>query len=168
MLFRPVMAAWFLLLGLLGLAEVVRQPFVMLALSPSYAIGLCLEYKALAFIVLGSVVLCVTGAEALYTDMGHFGAAPISTNQDNVDLLCSALPRLKLFRSGSADHKRSGRSDEPFLSTRARLATVANGDSCNPGHCHCEPGGDFRSLISDLLTQHSPKMSGSWADQGAQ
>lgn len=79
MIFGPVMAAWFLLLGLLGLVEVVRQPFVILALSPSYAFGLCLEYKALAFVVLGSVVLCVTGAEALYTDMGHFGAAPIRT-----------------------------------------------------------------------------------------
>jgi KUP system potassium uptake protein len=79
MIFGPVMAIWFLLLGLLGLIEVVRQPFVLLALSPSYAIGLCLEYKVLAFIVLGSVVLCVTGAEALYTDMGHFGASPIRT-----------------------------------------------------------------------------------------
>ena len=77
MLFGPVMAAWFLLLGLLGLMGVMREPFVMLALSPSYAIDLCIEYKALAFIVLGSVVLCVTGAEALYTDMGHFGARPI-------------------------------------------------------------------------------------------
>jgi KUP system potassium uptake protein len=77
MIFGPIMAAWFLLLGLLGLLEVVRQPFVILALSPTYAIGLCIAYKGLAFIVLGSVVLCVTGAEALYTDMGHFGAAPI-------------------------------------------------------------------------------------------
>ena len=77
MIFGPVMAAWFLLLGLLGLMEIVRQPYVMLALSPSYAIQLCVEYKALAFVVLGSVVLCVTGAEALYTDMGHFGATPI-------------------------------------------------------------------------------------------
>ena len=57
MLFGPVMAAWFLLLGLLGLMGVMREPFVMLALSPSYAIDLCIEYKALAFIVLGSVVL---------------------------------------------------------------------------------------------------------------
>jgi KUP system potassium uptake protein len=77
MIFGPIMAAWFLLLGLLGLLEIVRQPFVILALSPTYAIGLCIAYKGLAFIVLGSVVLCVTGAEALYTDMGHFGAAPI-------------------------------------------------------------------------------------------
>ena len=51
--------------------------YVLLALSPSYAIELCIVYKALAFIVLGAVVLCVTGAEALYADMGHFGAHPI-------------------------------------------------------------------------------------------
>jgi KUP system potassium uptake protein len=76
-IFGPVMTVWFLLLGLLGLVEVVQQPSVLLAVSPSYAAELCIEYKGLAFLVLGSVVLCVTGAEALYTDMGHFGAPPI-------------------------------------------------------------------------------------------
>ena len=53
------------------------HPFVLLAVSPSYAIALCIQYKGLAFFVLGAVVLCVTGAEALYADMGHFGAKPI-------------------------------------------------------------------------------------------
>ena len=72
-IFGPVMAAWFLSIGLLGLLEIVRHPFVLLALSPTYAATLCLHHELLAFIVLGSVVLCVTGAEALYADMGHFG-----------------------------------------------------------------------------------------------
>jgi len=75
--FGPVMVLWFVAIGVLGLIEIVRNPFVLLAVSPSYAIGLCIQYKALAFIVLGAVVLCVTGAEALYADMGHFGAQPI-------------------------------------------------------------------------------------------
>ena len=75
--FGPIMALWFLVIGALGVIEIVQHPFVLLAVSPSYAVSLCLEYKFLAFIVLGAVVLCVTGAEALYADMGHFGSRPI-------------------------------------------------------------------------------------------
>ncbi len=76
-LFGPVMAVWFGVLGVLGLVEIVSHPAVLMALSPSYAIGLMIHYKWLAFAALGSVVLAVTGAEALYADMGHFGARPI-------------------------------------------------------------------------------------------
>jgi KUP system potassium uptake protein len=75
--FGPIMAVWFVVIGGLGLLEIVNHPFVLYAVSPSYAVELCIQYKGLAFIVLGAVVLCVTGAEALYADMGHFGAAPI-------------------------------------------------------------------------------------------
>jgi KUP system potassium uptake protein len=77
--FGPIMAAWFLAIGLLGVWEIVHHPFVLLALSPSYAAILCLRHGLLAFVVLGSVVLCVTGAEALYADMGHFGRNAIRT-----------------------------------------------------------------------------------------
>ena len=75
--FGPIMALWFIVIGALGLAEIVQHPHVLLAVSPTYAVALCIQYKWLAFIVLGAVVLCVTGAEALYADMGHFGARPI-------------------------------------------------------------------------------------------
>ncbi len=75
--FGPVMAVWFLAIGLLGLIQIVADPQVLLALSPTYAVGLLFHYKWLAFVALGSVVLAVTGAEALYADMGHFGARPI-------------------------------------------------------------------------------------------
>lgn len=75
--FGPVMALWFAVIGVLGAISVARHPFILLALSPSYAIALCLHYRFVAFIVLGAVVLAVTGAEALYADMGHFGARPI-------------------------------------------------------------------------------------------
>ena len=76
-IFGPIMAIWFVVIGVLGLIEIVQHPFVLLSVSPTYAIGLCIQYKTLAFIVLGAVVLCVTGAEALYADMGHFGSQPI-------------------------------------------------------------------------------------------
>ncbi len=75
--FGPVCALWFGVLGLLGLIEVVREPEVLVALSPHHAITFCLHYKLAAFIAFGSVVLAVTGAEALYADMGHFGRRPI-------------------------------------------------------------------------------------------
>ena len=75
--FGPVMAVWFAAIGLLGLVQVLIHPFILLALSPSYALELMLHYKWLAFVALGSIVLAVTGAEALYADMGHFGARPI-------------------------------------------------------------------------------------------
>ena len=75
--FGPVMALWFVVLAILGIGQIVHRPDVLLAISPWYAVRLCMVYKYLAFVVLGAVVLCVTGAEALYADMGHFGAKPI-------------------------------------------------------------------------------------------
>jgi KUP system potassium uptake protein len=75
--FGPVMAVWFTAIGLMGLLQVVEHPFILRALSPTYAIGLVARYRWLAFVALGSIVLAVTGAEALYADMGHFGARPI-------------------------------------------------------------------------------------------
>jgi KUP system potassium uptake protein len=75
--FGPICAAWFLVLGLLGLWEVLHNPGVLAAISPHWAITFCLHYKFAAFIAFGSVVLAVTGAEALYADMGHFGRRPI-------------------------------------------------------------------------------------------
>ena len=76
-LFGPVMALWFTAIGLLGAVQIVQHPGVLAALSPTYGIGLLIHYKWTAFVTLGSVVLAVTGAEALYADMGHFGARPI-------------------------------------------------------------------------------------------
>ncbi len=75
--FGPIMAVWFVVIGALGAAQIAVHPYVLLALSPWYALKLVLIYKGMAFFVLGAVVLCVTGAEALYADMGHFGKRPI-------------------------------------------------------------------------------------------
>ncbi|CAJ0786379.1 Low affinity potassium transport system protein kup [Ralstonia psammae] len=76
-LFGPIMVIWFVLLGLLGLASVVKSPEILVALSPVYAIEFGFRHTVLAFVVFGSVFLALTGAEALYADMGHFGARPI-------------------------------------------------------------------------------------------
>jgi KUP system potassium uptake protein len=76
-LFGPVMALWFVLLALAGLREIVHHPDILRALSPTYAVAFLFEHGGTAFVALGSIVLAVTGAEALYADMGHFGASPI-------------------------------------------------------------------------------------------
>src|SRR3954453_541353 len=75
--FGPVMGIWFALLALSGLGKVVAHPGILRAISPSYGLSFLFEHGHVAFIALGSVVLTVTGAEALYADMGHFGRAPI-------------------------------------------------------------------------------------------
>jgi KUP system potassium uptake protein len=76
-LFGPVMLLWFSVLGIAGAAKVVERPGVVRALSPSYAVVFFVDHPGIAFVALGSVVLAVTGAEALYADMGHFGRSPI-------------------------------------------------------------------------------------------
>jgi KUP system potassium uptake protein len=75
--FGPVMFVWFSAIGVLGALEIIHNPVVLYALSPHYLVLFCMHHGWLAFVALGSVVLAVTGAEALYADMGHFGAAPI-------------------------------------------------------------------------------------------
>ena len=75
--FGPVMATWFGSLAIFGLIKVVGEPSVLKALSPTYAIEFFAEHGGEAFLSLGAVVLAITGAEALYADMGHFGRKPI-------------------------------------------------------------------------------------------
>jgi len=76
-LFGPVMVVWFAVLSGLGIYHIAANPSVLVALSPHYAVGFLATHGFLGFAVLGSVVLCVTGGEALYADMGHFGPRPI-------------------------------------------------------------------------------------------
>ncbi len=75
--FGPVMLAWFVVIGLLGLASVVHHPQVIGAVIPSHAVLFFVHHGWHSFIVLGGVFLAITGGEALYADMGHFGRAPI-------------------------------------------------------------------------------------------
>jgi len=76
-LFGPVMCAWFVVLAILGLLHVVERPEVLGAIDPARALTFISANPRLAFLALGAVVLAVTGTEALYADMGHFGATPI-------------------------------------------------------------------------------------------
>ncbi len=75
--FGPVMLLWFVCIGVMGILGVVRHPAVFAALNPVYGLSYLFSNGATGFLVLGAVFLCVTGAEALYADMGHFGRGPI-------------------------------------------------------------------------------------------
>ena len=75
--FGPITLVWFATLAVLGVMHIARNPDVLVALSPLYALGFLVAEPAVSFVALGSVVLCVTGAEALYADLGHFGKRPI-------------------------------------------------------------------------------------------
>ena len=75
--FGPIMLVWFSVLGLLGLAEILRNPAIISALNPFTGIDFMLAHSGVSIAILGSVVLAVTGGEALYADMGHFGLKPI-------------------------------------------------------------------------------------------
>jgi KUP system potassium uptake protein len=79
-IFGPVLVVWFLTIGCVGLAQIVRTPGVLVALNPLYAVRFFLDNGVPGFLVLGVAFLAVTGGEALYADMGHFGIRPIRLN----------------------------------------------------------------------------------------
>jgi KUP system potassium uptake protein len=75
--FGPITVVWFAAISVLGLYHIATQPEILWAISPHYAIRFIWDFPGITFIILGAVVLCVTGGEALYADMGHFGKKPI-------------------------------------------------------------------------------------------
>ena len=95
--FGPIMALWFAAIALLGLWGIARHPTVLIAIDPRHGLSYLLSGGAKGFLVLGGVFLCVTGAEALYADMGHFGAGPIKLAWSAV-----VFPSLVLNYAGQA------------------------------------------------------------------
>mgnify|MGYP005982992487 FL=1 len=109
--FGPITAVWFLSLGVLGLTHIFDDISILRALSPIYGIELLLKDGFLGFVILGSVFLAVTGAEALYADMGHFGKAPIRQGWLFVVLPCLTLNYLG---QGAFLLDNPGAADNPF------------------------------------------------------
>ena len=109
--FGPITAVWFLSLGALGLTHIFDDISILRALSPIYGVELLLKDGFLGFVILGSVFLAVTGAEALYADMGHFGKAPIRQGWLFVVLPCLTLNYLG---QGAFLLDNPGAADNPF------------------------------------------------------
>jgi KUP system potassium uptake protein len=128
--FGPVMFLWFIIIALLGIGGVVQHPSVFAALDPRYGLAYLVSGGLTSFLVLGGVFLCVTGAEALYADMGHFGPRPIRLSWSAV-----VFPSLILNYAGQAALVLEGAPTdgnifyrlcpEPLLIPLILLATVA-------------------------------------------
>jgi KUP system potassium uptake protein len=128
--FGPVMVVWFAVLGVLGAAALVQAPAVLVALNPLHGLDFLAASPAVGFLVLGSVFLVVTGAEALYADMGHFGRRPIQLGWFAV-----VLPALVLnyFGQGALLLSDAAAAEQPFFALApdwavlplVALATVA-------------------------------------------
>ncbi len=110
-LFGPVTLLWFTTLAVLGIRQIVQEPGVLAAANPFYAVDFFLENRWRAFVVLGSVFLVVTGGEALYADMGHFGRRPI-----RIAWFAVVLPALLLnyFGQGALLMHTPAAAENPF------------------------------------------------------
>lgn len=129
-LFGPIMIVWFVVIGLLGISGIVQHPEVLIAVDPLRGLDFLQTNPVLGFFALGSVVLCITGAEALYADMGHFGIKPIQ-----VGWIYMVLPTLVLnyFGQGALLLSNPAAIENPFyllapdwaLTPLVVLATIA-------------------------------------------
>ncbi len=117
--FGPVMVVWFLTLGVLGLSEIVTRPGVLAAVSPHYAVHFFAEDIQRGFIVLGAVFLVVTGGEALYADLGHFGHRAIQIAWFSVALPCLLL---NYFGQGALLLRNPVAVENPFYHLAPRWA----------------------------------------------
>ncbi|UYG16074.1 KUP/HAK/KT family potassium transporter [Brachybacterium huguangmaarense] len=110
--FGPIMVLWFVVIGVLGLPRILENPSILRAVSPTYAFAFALDRPVVAFIAMGAVVLAVTGAEALYADMGHFGRRPIA-----FAWFCLILPALLInyYGQGAMILRDASTVDNPFF-----------------------------------------------------
>jgi KUP system potassium uptake protein len=115
------MAFWFVFIGIAGVPHILKHPEVLAALSPHHAILFTWDHYQIAFITLGAVFLCVTGAEALYADMGHFGAKPIQLAWFALVMPCLTL---NYFGQGALVLADPGAAENPFFRMMPAWATM--------------------------------------------
>ena len=153
------MTLWFVTLAVLGIPHIVHTPEILLALSPTYALAFVLEHPLIAFVAMGGVVLAITGAEALYADMGHFGARAI---RQSWYLLVFPALTINYLGQGAL-----------ILDDPASVANAFSGwrprgrrSPCrarHPGHGHRVPGGHLRRLLGVApsgASRHPPADAG--------
>ena len=119
--FGPLMLLWFACIAAMGIVEVIRSPWILGAVNPWHAVVFAQQHGSLAFFVLGSVVLVVTGGEALYADMGHFGKRPI-----RVAWLALVFPALLLnyFGQGALLVRDPSAAANPFFLLAPRVMLI--------------------------------------------
>jgi KUP system potassium uptake protein len=116
--FGPMMALWFIVIGLLGAIEIVHVPEILLAVNPIHGVQFFIRHGFPGFVILGAVVLAVTGTEALYADMGHFGRRPI-----RVAWFSLVFPALLLnyFGQGALLLRDAAAAENPFYNLAPRM-----------------------------------------------
>ena len=145
-LFGPICVLWFSALAVIGVWNILQAPEVLWALDPIYAIDFFKVHGVAAFIALGAVVLCVTGAEALYTDMGHFGRKPI-----RVAWFFFVMPALLLNYYGQGGlllHNPDAISN-PFYHAVPDWASLSDDRPGHGGGGDRLAGGDLRRVLGD-------------------
>ncbi len=146
-IFGPVMLAWFIVIGALGIHGIVQAPGVLAALNPLYAFDFLIHQNFhICFAILGAAFLAVTGGEAMYADMGHFGRVPIRLAWFGI-----ALPGLVLNYFGQAALLITDPSaiDHPVLPARAGLGALPAGRLCRGRDRHRLAGDHLRRLFAD-------------------
>ena len=140
------MVVWFAVIAALGLRQILDHPDVLRAVSPTYAVQLFVDQPGRAFIALGSIFLVVTGGEALYADMGHFGRRPIQLSWYSI-----VLPALLLNYFGQAALLASSPGEEvgnPFFRMAPDWAVCAARRAGDDGHRDRLAGADLRRLLA--------------------
>lgn len=167
--FGPVMVVWFVTLAVLGAVHLVDDPTIIQAISPHHAVTFCVAHPGIAFVALGAVVLSVTGVEALYADLGHFGRGPISLAW--FALIFPAL-LLSYLGQGAMILSHPETSARPFfymapewgrlgLTILATLATVIASQAVITGTFSVSRQASRMSLLPRLAVRHtSTKNSG--------
>jgi KUP system potassium uptake protein len=166
--FGPVMVVWFVLLAVLGIPQIIQNPGILAALSPTYAIAFLAESPVVAIVALGAVVLTITGAEALYADMGHFGAGPIRTAWFALVFPCLAL---NYMGQGALILRDPTSIDNPFfhlapswatlpLVVVATIATVIASQAVISGTYSASQQGMLLGVMPRLRITHTSRESG--------
>ncbi|WOQ18444.1 potassium transporter Kup [Raineyella sp. W15-4] len=166
--FGPVMTVWFVVVGLLGVPHIVQHPGILRAVSPTYAVAFVVEHPFTAFIAMGAVVLTITGAEALYADMGHFGPLPIK-----ISWFAIVFPALALnyLGQGAMILHDPATINNPFfqmapswsrlpLVVLATLATVIASQAVISGAFSVSRQAVRLGLLPRLLVKHTSKEEG--------
>ena len=153
--FGPIMAIWFAVIGVLGLWGIAQAPSVLLAINPLYGLHLLIGNGFKGFLLLGGVFLCVTGAEALYADMGHFGRRPIRFAWSWVVFPCLVLN----YAGQSAMALRGGAiGKQYFLQPLPGIAAFADGLPGHARHNYRQPIDHYRRFF------HDPAGDPTWLD----
>ena len=144
--FGPVMCVWFAVIAVAAVPQIVRHPEVLLALNPLHAVSFMIHHGVIGFVTLGAVFLAVTGAEALYADLGHFGKRPIQTAW-----LFIVLPSLALnyLGQGALRDRRSQGDRKSVLPDVPGLGADPDGRARHAGDRDREPGRHHRRLFAD-------------------